>query len=141
MATKDESDWHKNITSVKSVRFVRHHSAAKLARSWFTGLARSARVSLDGFDSKETLAFVEMLRENRAWAYSSVRTREVHYWFSTGTPLQQRMHILAHELGHIVAEWKNWRRAYAPRDELRADIFGAVAALAMLELRSKRKAS
>lgn len=126
-----------NVTTLRRPRWRRHRSARSLVTAWFDGLARSAGVSPKGWDRSEVASFHLEVRCSGAWAYCTPATRTVHYWFKHGLEQQQLVHMLAHELGHMVIDHpENFHSiAHAPRDEVKADLYGAVAAAAFVEAR------
>ena len=69
----------------------------------------------------------------RAWVYSDrVTTEAARLGCSLGTLLGD---IVVHELGHIVERKANWRHLkFAPRTEVTADLYGAVAKTAWREV-------
>lgn len=127
----------RNITRVKRIRWRRHATAEALARCWFRGLARAAGVEASGF-GENVAAFMRIVREQGAWAFATPHNRTVHYWFEGSLPFLQLVHMLGHEVGHVVGRRGNWLGTLgAPREEKTADLYGAVAALAVREATSQ----
>lgn len=130
---------------LKRVRFVRHVSADACLRAFWREPCRLAGVTIDdAVASEEYQRDLEIIKANGWWGHAHPKTRTVNYWAKRSISKTTLLRLLAHEVGHLVGLKANWESAVRMRgaskrdrrdwaEELRADLYGAVALVAYEE--------
>lgn len=110
-------------------RVVRHKTPAAIVRA-------AARFDASTYDHFARDAMVAAVERDGLWGFAlcKPRMRQIHCWVGPRAAPADVVEFFAHELAHLVNDGANlvaWVDTTLPKDERRAEVYAAVAGLAV----------